>query len=132
MDKRKFLLRIFCIFIATITFVSSLIFSLNKKSNSTLSPPLSFSILIDAGHGGIDGGAIGIKTGNKESDLNLDLSLILKKYLSSASLSTTMTRENQYGLYDDATVVAIKNFQSDNGIYVSGAVGGVTDRKSVV
>ena len=30
------------------------------------------------------------------------------------------------GSYDDATVVAIKNFQADNGIYVSGAVGGVT------
>ncbi|MBE5757770.1 MAG: spore cortex-lytic enzyme [Clostridiales bacterium] len=30
------------------------------------------------------------------------------------------------GVYDDATVVAIKNFQRDNGIYVSGAVGGVT------
>lgn len=30
------------------------------------------------------------------------------------------------GAYDDATVVAIKEFQSDNGIYVSGAVGGVT------
>ena len=30
------------------------------------------------------------------------------------------------GLYDDATVVAIKNFQRDNGIYESGAVGGVT------
>lgn len=30
------------------------------------------------------------------------------------------------GYYDDATVVAIKNFQRDNGIYVSGAVGGVT------
>ena len=30
------------------------------------------------------------------------------------------------GNYDDATVVAIKNFQRDNGIYVSGAVGGVT------
>ena len=30
------------------------------------------------------------------------------------------------GAYDDATVVAIKNFQADNGIYVSGAVGGVT------
>ena len=30
------------------------------------------------------------------------------------------------GLYDDATVVALKNFQRDNGIYVSGAVGGVT------
>ena len=31
-----------------------------------------------------------------------------------------------HGVYDDATVVAIKEFQSDNGIYVSGAVGGVT------
>lgn len=31
-----------------------------------------------------------------------------------------------HGVYDDATVVAIKNFQADNGIYVSGAVGGVT------
>jgi N-acetylmuramoyl-L-alanine amidase len=30
------------------------------------------------------------------------------------------------GVYDDATVGAIKNFQADNGIYVSGAVGGVT------
>ncbi len=30
------------------------------------------------------------------------------------------------GVYDNATVVAIKNFQSDHGIYESGAVGGVT------
>ena len=30
------------------------------------------------------------------------------------------------GNYDDLTVVAIKQFQADNGIYVSGAVGGVT------
>ena len=30
------------------------------------------------------------------------------------------------GSYDDATVSAIKAFQRDNGIYVSGAVGGVT------
>jgi len=33
-----------------------------------------------------------------------------------------------HGLYDGPTVVAIKAFQSDNGIYVSGAVGGVTAR----
>lgn len=30
------------------------------------------------------------------------------------------------GSYDDATVVAIKNFQADHGISVTGAVGGVT------
>lgn len=30
------------------------------------------------------------------------------------------------GSYDDATVVAIKRFQEDRGIYVTGAVGGVT------
>lgn len=99
MDKRKILLRIFCTLIATVTLVSSLIFSLNKKNNSAISPPLSFSVLIDPGHGGIDSGAIGIKTGNKESDLNLDLSNSLKKYLSASAFSVTMTRENQDGLY---------------------------------
>ena len=30
------------------------------------------------------------------------------------------------GYFDDLTVVAIKNFQRDRGIYVSGAVGGIT------
>ena len=30
------------------------------------------------------------------------------------------------GYFDDKTVVAIKEFQADNGIYVSGAVGGIT------
>lgn len=32
------------------------------------------------------------------------------------------------GSYDDLTVVAIKRFQEDHGIYVTGAVGGVTAR----
>ena len=32
------------------------------------------------------------------------------------------------GYFDDLTVVAIKRFQADNGIYVSGAVGGITAR----
>lgn len=32
------------------------------------------------------------------------------------------------GSYDDLTVVAIKKFQEDHGIYVTGAVGGVTAR----
>ena len=103
MDKRKLLLRVFCILVALSTFVSSLIFSINKKSNSTLSPPLSFSILIDPGHGGIDSGAIGVKTGNKESDLNLDLSFLLQKYLTKSNLAVTLTRQNQDGLYGSYT-----------------------------
>ncbi|MEG1499851.1 MAG: cell wall hydrolase, partial [Clostridia bacterium] len=32
----------------------------------------TYSIVIDAGHGGIDGGSVGTSTKNKESDLNLE------------------------------------------------------------
>ena len=38
-------------------------------------------IAIDAGHGGIDGGVCGVKTGVKESDLNLALAKRLRVVL---------------------------------------------------
>ena len=36
----------------------------------------NFTVVIDAGHGGIDGGASGINTGARESDINLLISKI--------------------------------------------------------
>ena len=38
-------------------------------------------IVVDAGHGGIDGGVCGAVTGEKESDINLAISFILKEEL---------------------------------------------------
>ena len=68
------------IFFVVIVIVLTLLLSA-RAYQDTLSPPSSLTIVIDAGHGGIDGGAIGVVTGNKESDLNLDIALLLGEKL---------------------------------------------------
>lgn len=50
-------------------------------------------ILIDPGHGGIDGGAK-TKNGTIEKDINLDISLKLRDYLSEEGYEVHMTRED--------------------------------------
>ena len=58
------------------------------------------SVVIDAGHGGIDGGVVGVATKQKESDVNLRISFILKEKLSDAGFLVVMTRTTEGGLYD--------------------------------
>lgn len=57
-------------------------------------------LIIDAGHGGIDGGAIG-KNGTIEKDINLDISKKVKAYLESGGDSCIMIREVDEGLYSE-------------------------------
>lgn len=57
------------------------------------------TVVIDPGHGGIDGGVSGVKTGVKESELNLALSKIVGEYLESAGFNVIYTRRNDDGLY---------------------------------
>lgn len=56
-------------------------------------------IVIDAGHGGIDAGVIGVNTGVKESDINIAIALQLKGYFSEAGFNVVMTRTSNGGLY---------------------------------
>ena len=60
-------------------------------------------VVVDAGHGGIDGGVVGVKSGVKESDVNLALSFALKDRLTDAGFAVTMTRSTQEGLYGDTS-----------------------------
>lgn len=60
-------------------------------------------IVVDAGHGGVDGGVVGRKTGVKESDLNLAISFQLRDVLTDMGFEVTMTRKTSSGLYDSAT-----------------------------
>ncbi len=60
-----------------------------------------FHVVVDAGHGGMDGGVVGRKTGAKESDLNLLISFSLKEILEDAGFLVTMTRKTQFGLTAD-------------------------------
>lgn len=57
------------------------------------------TVVIDAGHGGVDGGAVGINTGVKESDLNLKLARELQSQFHAAGFAVVMTRRDENGLY---------------------------------
>ena len=56
-------------------------------------------VILDAGHGGEDGGAVGTD-GTKEKDLNLDLTLTLASQLRAAGVTVILTREDDRLLYD--------------------------------
>lgn len=57
-------------------------------------------VVIDAGHGGIDGGVSGRNTGVKESDINLAIAFKLSAVLEEMGFDTVMTRKTDAGLYD--------------------------------
>lgn len=61
--------------------------------------PNGKTVVIDAGHGGIDGGVVGVNTGTKESDINLSIARKLKTHLTQAGYNVVMTRVNSDGLY---------------------------------
>ena len=76
----------------TLTIISAVLVKTAKHTNK-------LTVVIDAGHGGIDGGASGISTGVRESDINLLISKELKKLFEKAGVSVIMTRNNDDGLY---------------------------------
>lgn len=57
-------------------------------------------IVVDAGHGGMDGGVVGRKTKVKESDLNLRIAMLLKEELTDMGFEVVLTRKTEAGLYD--------------------------------
>ena len=57
-------------------------------------------VVIDAGHGGIDPGKVGIN-GELEKDLNLKIAMKLKIFLEASDVKVVMTRTTDTGLYDE-------------------------------
>ena len=82
--------------VITVVSLCLLIFPLTISSSAD---PLGKTIVIDAGHGGIDGGVQGVNTGTKESDINLAISRELKRVLQKNGYKVVMTRQNTDGLY---------------------------------
>ena len=56
-----------------------------------------YTVVIDAGHGGIDGGVVGSQ-GVKESDINLKMAGILQKQLEKSGYGVVMTRTGKEAL----------------------------------
>ena len=62
------------------------------------SPKAKYTVVIDAGHGGIDGGSVG-KSGVCEAVINLSYANCLKDYLCDFGFNVIMTRSTESGLY---------------------------------
>lgn len=76
------------------------LFNQNSVKQSSGKP---YVLVIDAGHGGIDGGVSGRVTNVKESDLNLKISKKLSDIASNSIFDTVLTRKTADGLYGVAT-----------------------------
>lgn len=90
---------------------ASVILSGGRKTVSSQMQPISAGengrvILIDPGHGGFDGGAVGVN-GTIEKDVNLAISLKLRDMLTDAGFTVVMTRNSDTAL-DDAGDTTIR------------------------
>ncbi len=73
-----------------------------SSAASAVSSAAEKVIVIDAGHGGIDAGVLGVVTKEKESDVNLAIAKQLKGYFADAGFTVVMTRKTNAGLYGSA------------------------------
>lgn len=100
--KRSFLIGIF-IAAFLIIFLSLLYFTFmaNSSADETAGKPIvQRTVIVDAGHGGEDGGAVGIDN-TVEKDINLDIALKLEKILKFYGFNVIMTRTEDVMTCDD-------------------------------
>lgn len=64
------------------------------------SPKPAYTVVVDAGHGGIDGGVQGVNTGVYERELNLSIAYKVKAELEKAQINVVMTRTTSDGALD--------------------------------
>ena len=95
--KRKNLIIVVVLLITFLTFV--LCFNAIKVTPVGRAYANKIKIVLDAGHGGIDGGVCGVRTGVKESELNLKVVKKLEKCLTDAGMVVYLTRSSEAGLY---------------------------------
>lgn len=83
-------------------FITAVILCINALSLPVpvfAASPAGMKIVLDAGHGGMDGGVTGLKTGVKESDLNLQITFAIKAELEEMGFEVVLTRKTAAGLY---------------------------------
>ena len=110
MKYTKNLLRNYIAIFIALTVTTCAIFLSLSNYETGIASAKTATVVIDAGHGGIDPGVVGLN-GQKESDLNLRVALYLKECFENAGIRVIMTRETETGLYDSDTKETEKKSQ---------------------
>ena len=97
--RHRVALGFICLSLAVAVTFGICFFALSRTAGESL----RLTVVIDAGHGGIDGGVVGITSGVKESDINLDISRMLQDKFEEAGFNVVQTRPTEAGLYGAAT-----------------------------
>ena len=82
-----------------ITFLDNQVISVMSGSANSSD---TFTVVIDAGHGGFDSGKVGVD-GTLEKDVNLSIAKKLEKLLLAADINVIMTRTEDAGLYAESS-----------------------------
>ena len=98
---KKSIIAIITAFLIILSAMLYLTFMANFSAAEASSMPITQkTVIVDAGHGGDDGGAIGID-GTVEKDINLDIALTLEKILKFYGFNVIMTRTQDVMTCDD-------------------------------
>lgn len=98
---KKSIIAIITAFLIILSAMLYLTFMANFSAAEASSMPITQkTVIVDAGHGGDDGGAIGID-GTIEKDINLDIALKLEKILKFYGFNVIMTRTQDVMTCDD-------------------------------
>lgn len=98
---KKSIIAIITAFLIILSAMLYLTFMANFSAAEASSMPITQkTVIVDAGHGGDDGGAIGID-GTVEKDINLDIALKLDKILKFYGFNVIMTRTQDVMTCDD-------------------------------
>lgn len=89
--------------------------SINKNNISATSsiPVANHTIILDAGHGSPDGGAVSTDGKIIEADLNLNIVLKLQELLEASNTTVILTRSDENGIYEENADTIRKKKVSD-------------------
>ena len=89
---RTILIVVAVVLFTAVIVVTTVLLARRERSAEAFAPLPKPSVVIDAGHGGADPGVMGVKTGIKESELNLKMALVLGDLFTAAGYKAVLTR----------------------------------------
>ncbi len=121
-DLKFYTLMIIMLLVSIVTPIS---LNISKIEETTSGALATTCIIVDAGHGEPDGGAVSVN-GIKESKLNLQIAKKLREELALNGYQVIMTREeekNVSGLNDNSTIRSIKSQDISNRVNLANSCG---------